>query len=165
MKRLCVHQHIKRGTRGSVVGWGTMLQAGRQPNSFLAITLQLENPKTQFSSSALNLISWQVCVSKLSSIFLNGALFYSYFARTTQKTQPLYCWGSLFAAPLHTNWSYSVVACIFVAATMCFPSRCLAMNVYSDSTIPTFWLHVIYIINRLLSVSKSRMNKLIHCIW
>jgi hypothetical protein len=36
----------------------------------------------------------------------------------------------------------SIVACIFVAAGTCLPSRCLAMNVYSGSTIPAFRRHV-----------------------
>jgi hypothetical protein len=39
--------------------------------------------------------------------------FYIHWARTTQKTQPLYCWEGVFTAPLHSNGSYSIVACIF----------------------------------------------------
>jgi hypothetical protein len=31
-----------------------------------------------------------------------------------------------------------IVACVIVAAGMCLPSRCLAMNVYSDFTLPAF---------------------------
>jgi hypothetical protein len=31
---------------------------------------------------------------------------------------------------------------MFVAAGMCLPSRCLAMNIYSDFTIPAFGRHV-----------------------
>jgi hypothetical protein len=54
------------------------------------------------------------------------------FAEPTQKTQPLYCWEGVFTAPLHKNGSYFIVACIFIAAGMCLPSRCLAMNVNSD---------------------------------
>jgi hypothetical protein len=44
--------------------------------------------------------------------------------------------------PLHRNGSLSIVACVFVAAGMCLPSRCLAMNVYSDFAIPAFGRHV-----------------------
>jgi hypothetical protein len=47
----------------------------------------------------------------------NWILLYNHFVRTTQKTGPLY-WGS-----------YSIVACIFVAAGMCLRSRCLAITV------------------------------------
>jgi hypothetical protein len=43
---------------------------------------------------------------------------------------------------LHSNESYSIVACIFVAAGMCLPSRCLAMNIYSDFIIQAFGRHV-----------------------
>jgi hypothetical protein len=39
----------------------------------------------------------------------------------------------VFIAPLHSNGSYSIIA-----AGMCLPSHCLAMNVYSDFTIPAF---------------------------
>jgi hypothetical protein len=77
-----------------------------------------------------------------SSTLLNCSLLYNHFARTTQKTQPLYCWEGVFTAPLHRNWSYSIVACVFVAAGMCLPSCCLAMNIYSDFTIPAFGRHV-----------------------
>jgi hypothetical protein len=73
---------------------------------------------------------------------LNWTLLYNHFARTTQKTQPPYCWEGVITVQLHSNGSYSIVACVFVAAGMCLPSRCLAMNVYSDFTIPAFGLHV-----------------------
>jgi hypothetical protein len=58
------------------------------------------------------------------------------FARTTQKTQPLYRWEGVFTAPLHSDGSYSIVASVFVSAGICLPSRCLAMSVYSDFAIP-----------------------------
>jgi hypothetical protein len=35
-----------------------------------------------------------------------------------------------------------IVACVFIAAGTCLPSRCLAMNVSSSSTIPAFRSHV-----------------------
>jgi hypothetical protein len=59
-----------------------------------------------------------------------GTLLYNDFAQNTQKTQPLYCWECVFTAPLHSNGSYSIVACVFVAVRICLPTRCLAMNVY-----------------------------------
>jgi hypothetical protein len=55
-----------------------------------------------------------------------------------QKTQPLYCLEGLFTAPLHSNGSYSIVAYVFVAAGMCLPNRCLAMNGYTDFTFLAF---------------------------
>jgi hypothetical protein len=48
----------------------------------------------------------------------------------------------LFTAPLHSNGSYSSVVCVFDAVGMCLPSRCLAVNVYSDFAIPAFGHHV-----------------------
>jgi hypothetical protein len=38
--------------------------------------------------------------------------------------------------------SNSIAACVFVAAGKCLPSRCLAINVSSGSTIPAFRRHV-----------------------
>jgi hypothetical protein len=35
-----------------------------------------------------------------------------------------------------------IVAHVFVAAGMCLPSHCLALDVYSGSTIPAFRCHV-----------------------
>jgi hypothetical protein len=61
-------------------------------------------------------------------------LLYNHCERTTQKTQSLYCWEGVFTVPLHSNGSYSIVACVFVAAGMCLPSRCLAVDVFSDFT-------------------------------
>jgi hypothetical protein len=73
---------------------------------------------------------------------LNWTLLYNNFSRTTQITQPLYSWEGVFTAPLHSNGSYSVVACVFVASKMCLPSCWLAMNVYSDFIIQAFGRHV-----------------------
>jgi hypothetical protein len=66
---------------------------------------------------------------------LNWNLLCNYIARTTQKTQPLYCWESLFTAPLHSNGSSLIVDCVFVTARISFPSRCLTANVYSYSDV------------------------------
>jgi hypothetical protein len=62
---------------------------------------------------------------------------YKHFTRTTQKTASL-LFGRRFTASLHNNGSYSIAASVFVAAEMCLPSRCLAMNIYSYFTIPAF---------------------------
>jgi hypothetical protein len=37
---------------------------------------------------------------------------------------------------------FSIVACVFVVAGICLPSRCVTMNVYSDFGIPAFGRHV-----------------------
>jgi hypothetical protein len=55
---------------------------------------------------------------------------------------PLHFWEGMFTAPLHNNGTYSIVSCVFVAAGMCLPSRYIAINVYSDFTIPAFGRHV-----------------------
>jgi hypothetical protein len=43
---------------------------------------------------------------------------------------------------LRRNGSSSIVACVFISAGTCLPSRCLAMIVYSGSAIPAFRRHV-----------------------
>jgi hypothetical protein len=56
-------------------------------------------------------------------------------------------------SPLHSNGSYSIVACVFVAGGMCLPSSCLAMDI-SDFTILAFGRHVT-ICFRFLSINIS----------
>jgi hypothetical protein len=48
----------------------------------------------------------------------------------------------MFTASLHINGSYSITACVFVAAGMCLPRCCPVMNVYYDFTIVAFGRHV-----------------------
>jgi hypothetical protein len=48
----------------------------------------------------------------------------------------------VFTAQLHRNGSYFTVACVFVAAGIGLPSRCLAMIACSHFTIPAFGRHV-----------------------
>jgi hypothetical protein len=83
-------------------------------------------------------MSRQAGVSKLDPTLLDWTFLCNHFARTTQKTQPLYCSEGVFTAPLHSNGSYSIVACLFVAAIMSLQNRCLAMDAYSDLTISVF---------------------------
>jgi hypothetical protein len=59
-----------------------------------------------------------------------------------QKTEPLCCWEGVLTASLHNNESYSIVVCVFVAAGMCLPSRCVAMNVCYDFIILAFERHI-----------------------
>jgi hypothetical protein len=78
-----------------------------------------------------------------------------------QKTQPLYCFESVFAAPLHSNGGYSIIVCVFIAAGIRLPSRCLAVNVYSISIIPAFGRHITlctYPTTRLLSPEDNILH-------
>jgi hypothetical protein len=100
-----------------------------------------DNSGTHLNSnpSAPKLISWQAGVSKLYSSLQAAELFLlATVARTTQKTQPLYCSEGLFTAPLRNNENYSIVACVFIIVGMCLLNSCLAMDVSSDFTIPDF---------------------------
>jgi hypothetical protein len=116
-----------------------------QPNSLLAISSQSSSTADSLScisrcSQAHILAGWRL-ETQLS--LLNWNHLYNHFASTTQKLQPLYCWEGVFTAPLHSNGSYSIVCVrVIVVAGMCLPSRCLAMNVYSDFTVPVFGHHV-----------------------
>jgi hypothetical protein len=110
-----------------------------QPNSFLAIILQMPIPKTRLSSIPLLPSSYPGrLASRNSTLLVSTEIFFI----TTQKIQPLYCREGVFTASLHSNWSYSIVACVFVAAGMSLAGRCLAMNVYSDFAIRAFGRHV-----------------------
>jgi hypothetical protein len=64
----------------------------------------------------------------------NQNLLYNHFTLTTQKTQTLYHWEGLFTGLLRINGSYSIVACVFVAAGICLPNRCLTRK-------RLFWLY------------------------
>jgi hypothetical protein len=121
---------------------------------------------TQFNSSVPKIISWQAGVSKLDSSLngLNWALPYNYFAQTTQKAQAFYCWEGVFTALLHSNGRNSIVACVFVAAGMCLPSRCLAVNVYSYFTIPAFGVmsqYMWYLAQSAVQVRKSEITNFV----
>jgi hypothetical protein len=116
----------------------------------LIYTIYRSPLNTHKGSQSPLVVSWQrvlsrqASVSKLNSILipLIWNLIYNHFGRTTQKTQPLYRWESLFTALLRNNGSKLIIACVFVVVAMCLPSRCLAINVYSGFTIPAFGRHV-----------------------
>jgi hypothetical protein len=96
----------------------------------------------QFLCSQTHILAgWHLETWLNSTIHLKWTFLYNHFAQTMQKTKPLFCWG-MFTALLHNNGSCSVVACIFIAAGIWSPSRCLAMNFYSDFSIPAFRHHV-----------------------
>jgi hypothetical protein len=69
-------------------------------------------------------------------------LFFITTLHGQQRKHSFYCWEGVLTAPLHSNGSYAIVACVFVAAGLCLQSRCLAMNIYSDTTISAFWRDV-----------------------
>jgi hypothetical protein len=64
----------------------------------------------------------------------------------------------VFTSQLHRSGSSSIVTCVFVAAGMFLPSRCLAMNVCSFSTIPAFRRHVKICSPRPQSLDMSQRN-------
>jgi hypothetical protein len=106
---------------------------------FLLSHIRLPSPRldsVQFLCSQAHILAgWRL---KTQITLLNWNLLYNHFARTTQKTEPLYCWEGVYRAQLHSNVSYSIVNFIFVTAGISLPSSCLAMDVFSDFTIPTF---------------------------
>jgi hypothetical protein len=55
--------------------------------------------------------------------------------------QFLYCYRGVPTSPLHRNGSYFPVS-LFISAGICLPSRCLAVDVCSGPTIPSFRRHV-----------------------
>jgi hypothetical protein len=75
--------------------------------------------------------------------------FYNTSAQTTRKTQLAYGWGGIFTAPLHsigrgagnTENTALLLMWAFISTWICLPSRCLAISVYSDFTIPAFGRH------------------------
>jgi hypothetical protein len=75
---------------------------------------------------------------------VNWTLPCNHSERTTQKTQILYCWEGVFT-PLLLAYS--------LPRGICVPSRCLAMNAYSDFAIPDFGRHVtVFYINHFRRV-------------
>jgi hypothetical protein len=50
--------------------------------------------------------------------------------RSYRKHRFLQCCEGVFTVQLHSNGSYSIVACVFIAAGVCLPSRCLAMSTH-----------------------------------
>jgi hypothetical protein len=83
-------------------------------------------------------------VSRNSTKFFPNEHFFVTTSHGPWRKQPLYCRAGVFTEPMHSNGSYSIVACAFVASGVFLPSRCLAMNVYSHFIIPTFGHHITY---------------------
>jgi hypothetical protein len=102
------------------------------------------NSGTRLNSIPLLPISYPGRLASRNSTNSNDllCLLYNPSARTTQKTQPLCFWEGVFTAPFHSNRSYSIVTCVFVAAGMFVPSSCLAMDVSSDITALAYGRHI-----------------------
>jgi hypothetical protein len=95
-------------------------------------------------SSIHNLIS----TNSLLSLLKHPAELNCTQHSTNSQLFPQLAWGLRYIAsgptpqktPFVTN--SSIVAHVFTVAGTCLPSRCLAMNIYSGSTIPAFRRHV-----------------------
>jgi hypothetical protein len=96
---------------------------------------------TQLSSSASKLIFRQAGTSKLDSFLDSSELFFVTTLHGPAQETQLLCWEDVFTALLHSNRGYLIVACVFVAAGVYLLSRCLAVNIYFDFTIPAFGRH------------------------
>jgi hypothetical protein len=68
---------------------------------------------------------------ELDPILILAAWGHRYIAsRRTDRKHRFLCCKGMSTASFHSNGSYSIVACIFVVAGMCLPSRCLAMDIH-----------------------------------
>jgi hypothetical protein len=105
----------------------------------LSFLLQLPTPELDSIQFLCSYPGRLVSRNSTQMIFCH---FYNPSAWTTQTTHPLYFWKGVFTAQLHRSGSYSIVACVFVAAGMCLSNSCLAMDVCSDFTISAFGCHV-----------------------
>jgi hypothetical protein len=125
-----------------------------QSNFFLAVILQLPIPKIRFNSIPLFPSSYLgKLASKLDSVpveaeaeveveFLSTKFFFIATLQDNAENTDSLLLEVVCTATLHSNGSYSIVACLFVSAGISLPSRCLAMNIYSEFTIPALGRHV-----------------------
>jgi hypothetical protein len=132
---------------------------------FLAIILQLPIPKTRLNSIPLLPSSRPGrLASRNSTQFFSNEISFLTTLYVTRRKHSLFYWKGVFIAPLLSNGSYSIVACVCVAAGMCLPSHSIEMAVYSDFTIPTFgrqFTIYIYIYTSLThdDVYRLKINK------
>jgi hypothetical protein len=78
-------------------------------------------------------------------LYTGNCQSYLFFITTLhgpRRKHPACCWEGVFTALLHSSGSYSIVACVFVVVGMCLPIHYLAMDVFSDFTVPAFGRHV-----------------------
>jgi hypothetical protein len=116
---------------------------------------------TQCNSFAPKLISWQAGVSKLTnSSRLNSSLYLLCADHADHAENSLSIAGK---ACLRRRCMVTEVMRLLLAYSLpreCLPSRCLAMNNYSDFAILAFGLHVtiskkLYFYNNLFSCKSS----------
>jgi hypothetical protein len=90
-------------------------------------------------SPALALLSffWPLLIAPLPPILAVCDPRYIVSTPTHRKHRFLYCCEGVFTEPLHSNGSYSIAPCVFVAVGVCTPSCCLTMTIF-DFTISTF---------------------------
>jgi hypothetical protein len=117
-----------------------------QPNSFLAFILQPPVPKTRLNSIPLlqSSASWRL-ETRLNSVLLLPAserFFITILYGSRRKHSLSIVGKACLQRRCVTMEVYSIVGCVIVTVGMCLPSRCLAMNFYSDFTIPAFRRHV-----------------------
>jgi hypothetical protein len=113
----------------------------RAPNGFTAVSPYLKITHEVFfapsHSFLANFSSLPTCqLRNLGPILVIVTLE----PRTHRKHHFLYCCEGVFSGSLHSNGSYSI------AAGICLPSSCLAMDVSSDFTFPAFGHHVTIIL-------------------
>jgi hypothetical protein len=109
---------------------------------------------TKFSSE---LVSRLAGVSKLDSIrlrLLKSILLHKHFARTTQKTQPLYCLEAVFTAPLHSKRKLFDCRLRIRCRENVFAE---SLDVYSDFAVPAFGRHVTIFTGYRATTNKSEM--------
>jgi hypothetical protein len=113
-----------------------------------SIICQLPTPELSIQLPAAT-ANYLVAISSQSSSTVDSRDSLNYISaglgstpkENTASQHFLYCYRGVFTPPLHRNGSSSIVACVFISAGTCLPSRCLAMNVYSGSAIPAFGRH------------------------
>jgi hypothetical protein len=93
--------------------------------------------------------------SRNSTHFFSTELFFITTLHGPRRKHSHFIFKGVVITPLHSNGSYSIVACVFVAAGICLPSRSLAMDVYSNFALQVFGRYVtVY----LLVVSYGLFN-------
>jgi hypothetical protein len=103
---------------GGSIGWLGLLIT---PLQSLVITINYNSSQQIFSRT---LLPWLPRTrSILVHIWFCSVLLYNLEANIENTASSIV----VYTAPLHNNGSYLIVACVFVAAGMCLPSRSLVM--------------------------------------
>jgi hypothetical protein len=100
------------------IGWLDLLIPSLQ---YLLITINYKNSQSIFSRNPLPLLP------RTRSILILVLWLAMDICEPHRKHHFLYCF--IYSA-LHSNWSYQIVACVFVAARMFLQSRCPATGLH-----------------------------------